>query len=265
VSAPAASHGAATRAASAPASARRNPPAVRAPTARAARPRHAELPPLGSLNRLAVSENGGATLVGLALAGFVLVAGLVAVDVGALVSARAAVQTAADMAALAALTPLDPVPIEHQGAASPTQDRAVSRATGIAAANRAELVLCECSAVQAVVRVRRRVRLVPGGVTVTLDAMARAVLGPPPTTSRPVVPPADLLRAVDEDPPNRSRGVADDEAAGRPAGHRERRDGGAPVRGRGHRGPAGQLAGDPPELRPKVRRSMAGATRSSVR
>jgi len=50
-------------------------------------------------------EKGGATLVGLALAGFVLMAGLVAVDVGALVGARAAAQTAADLAALAALSP----------------------------------------------------------------------------------------------------------------------------------------------------------------
>jgi hypothetical protein len=50
-------------------------------------------------------EKGGATLVGLALAGFVLMAGLVAVDVGALAGARAAAQTAADLAALAALSP----------------------------------------------------------------------------------------------------------------------------------------------------------------
>jgi len=45
--------------------------------------------------------------VGLGLAGFVLMAGIVAVDVGALAGARAAAQTAADMAALAALTPRD--------------------------------------------------------------------------------------------------------------------------------------------------------------
>ena len=35
-------------------------------------------------------EQGGATLVGLALAGFILLAGLAAVDVGALAAARAA-------------------------------------------------------------------------------------------------------------------------------------------------------------------------------
>ncbi|HWD44507.1 MAG TPA: hypothetical protein VHM23_12510, partial [Actinomycetota bacterium] len=52
-------------------------------------------------------EEGGATLVGLALTGFVLLAGVAAVDVGALAGARAAAQTAADMAALAALAPLD--------------------------------------------------------------------------------------------------------------------------------------------------------------
>ena len=56
-------------------------------------------------NLLEWPERGGATLVGLALAGLVLMAGVVAVDVGALAGARAAAQTAADMAALAALTP----------------------------------------------------------------------------------------------------------------------------------------------------------------
>src|SRR5215218_2730684 len=50
-------------------------------------------------------EQGGATLLGLALAGFILLAGLAAVDIGALAAARAAAQTAADTAALAALTP----------------------------------------------------------------------------------------------------------------------------------------------------------------
>ena len=47
-------------------------------------------------------ERGGATLIGLALAGFILMVGLVGVDVGALAVARAAAQTAADLAALAA-------------------------------------------------------------------------------------------------------------------------------------------------------------------
>jgi hypothetical protein len=107
-----------------------------------------------------VVENGGATLVGLGLAGVILMAGVVAVDVGALVSARAAVQTAADMAALAALTPVDPFALDRQGPAELPQGRETSRSAEIAAANGAELVLCECSAVQALVHVRRPVRLV---------------------------------------------------------------------------------------------------------
>src|SRR4030095_3180168 len=47
------------------------------------------------------------SVVGLALTGFVLLAGVAAVDVGALAGARAAAQTAAEMAALAALAPQD--------------------------------------------------------------------------------------------------------------------------------------------------------------
>jgi Putative Flp pilus-assembly TadE/G-like len=66
-------------------------------------------PPLvaavASVGWTTAGERGGVTLVGLALAGFVLMAGLVAVDVGALAGARAAAQTAADLAALAALSP----------------------------------------------------------------------------------------------------------------------------------------------------------------
>jgi hypothetical protein len=132
-------------------------------------------------------ERGGATLVGMALAGFVLMVGVVAVDVGALAGARAAAQTAADMAALATLTPI----AEHAPGREPERegrpeiggqstDPRAARAAGIAAANGAELVRCDCSAVQAVVRVRRRVRLVPGGLTVLVSARARAVLGRPP-------------------------------------------------------------------------------------
>ena len=174
------------------------------------------------------AERGGATLVGLALAGFVLMAGVVAVDVGALAGARATAQTAADMAALAALSPeVEPPPQSapaHQqppeqgsattqvddlgtpqatartdgrkgfrpaakvegrkaaqaGAAVDERDWRASRAAEIAMANGAELVTCDCSAVQAVVGVRRRVRFVPGGHTVLVTARARAVLGWPP-------------------------------------------------------------------------------------
>jgi uncharacterized membrane protein len=174
------------------------------------------------------AERGGATLVGLALAGFVLIAGVVAVDIGALADARAAAQTAADMAALAALAPQVEHPHRSEPAHEPPPERgwataradgrATSRATAsmdgrataratapvdgpdrfrpaaadqaldwrasraaeIAMANGAELVRCDCSAVQAVVSVRRRVRFAPGGLTVLVTARARAVLGRPP-------------------------------------------------------------------------------------
>jgi hypothetical protein len=150
------------------------------------------------------AETGGVTLIGLALSGLVLMTGLIAVDIGALVIARAAAQTAADMAALAALTPVDvfaaprpPTPGPPPGPGSSgawDEGWGASSAVDIATANGADLVMCECSAVQALVRVRRRVGLVPGGLSVTVTATARAVLGPPPATSRPTVPPADLLR-----------------------------------------------------------------------
>jgi len=127
----------------------------------------------------------------LALAGFVLMAGVVAVDVGALAGARAAAQTAADMAALAALTPeVEPASLRADWgngsgafrfqAADQVQDGRTSWAAEIAMANGAELVRCDCSAVRAVVSVRRRVRFVPGGLTVSVTARARAVLGRPP-------------------------------------------------------------------------------------
>jgi hypothetical protein len=148
------------------------------------------------------AERGGATLVGLALAGVVLMAGVVAVDIGALAGSRAAAQTAADMAALAALAPEVEHPPQREPAHEPppergpatdkgegldvvraayqAQDGRTSRAAEIAMMNGAELVRCDCSAVQAVVSVRRRVRFVPGGLTVVVTARARAVLGWPP-------------------------------------------------------------------------------------
>jgi hypothetical protein len=138
----------------------------------------------------------------LALAGFVLMAGVVAVDIGALAGSRAAAQTAADMAALAALAP----EVEHPPQSEPAHEQLPERgsatdegegldisraadqvrngrassAAEIAMANGAELVRCDCSAVQAVVSVRRRVRFVPGGLAVVVTARARAVLGRPP-------------------------------------------------------------------------------------
>jgi secretion/DNA translocation related TadE-like protein len=135
-------------------------------------------------------ERGGATLVGLALTGFVLLAGLAAVDIGALAVARAAAQTAADMAALAALTP-------REGPVAPAGGSAETRAAELAGANGAELVSCDCSAVQAVVRVRRRQRLVPAGLTLALTASARAVLSQPPATNRATVRAVDHSRAAD--------------------------------------------------------------------
>jgi hypothetical protein len=129
-------------------------------------------PPVRSAAWLA-GEGGGATLVGLALVGLILAVGVVAVDVGALAGARAAAQTAADMAALAALTPTDAAVAAPGGSGSGR-----ARAAEIAAANGADLVACDCSVAEAVVTVRRRVRLAPGGLAVTLVARARAVLAP---------------------------------------------------------------------------------------
>jgi secretion/DNA translocation related TadE-like protein len=121
-------------------------------------------------------ERGGATLVGLALTTFVLLAGMLAVDVGALAAARAAAQTAADLAALAALTPGDGAP--------------AGRARAIAVANGTELVSCACRPAEAVVAVRRPVRLLPTGHLVRVDAMARAVLpGPAGQLHRPAARP----------------------------------------------------------------------------
>jgi secretion/DNA translocation related TadE-like protein len=129
-------------------------------------------------------ETGGASLVALALTAFLLLVGLLAVDVGALAAARAGAQTAADLAALAALTP--------------GGDPGAANAGAIAAANGAQLVGCDCSAVQAVVTVRRRVALVPTGLSVRVTARARAVLAARPeprcapmAASAPAVPGSD--------------------------------------------------------------------------
>ena len=59
---------------------------------------------LGEQSEATVGERGGATLVGFGLVGMLLMVGVVGIDIGALAAARAAAQTAADMAALAALT-----------------------------------------------------------------------------------------------------------------------------------------------------------------
>jgi secretion/DNA translocation related TadE-like protein len=143
-------------------------------------------------------ELGGASLVALALAAFLLLAGLLAVDVGALAAARAGAQNAADMAALAALTP---------GGGSPS-----ARAAAIAAANGAELAGCDCSAVQAVVKVRRRVLLAPTGLSVWVTARARAVLTPGP------LGPVGSAQALTDQEPRHGSGAPDRWK------HEERRD-----------------------------------------
>jgi len=58
-------------------------------------------------------ERGSASLIGLALCAFVVIATLVTADVGALAFARARAQTAADLAALAAVTPHPSGPLEQ--------------------------------------------------------------------------------------------------------------------------------------------------------
>src|SRR5512132_2095663 len=215
-------------------------PLVRGELAEAALGEWPEAPP---------GERGGATLVGLALVGVLLMVGVVAIDVGALAGARAAAQTAADMAALAALTPSD---AGDGGGSVAAEEWAESRAAEIARANGAELVRCDCSSVQAVGTVRRWLWLVPGGMRVAVSASSRAMLGGPPAASRATVQAVDLLRAVDGDLARRLRGATEGETVGRPAGQRERGHGGGAVRGVGGGGPgrcprraAGQPRGPP--------------------
>jgi secretion/DNA translocation related TadE-like protein len=116
-------------------------------------------PPTTSRRRQA----GSATLIALALTVFLTFAGVMALDVGLLVVARARAQTAADLAALAALTPA------HTG-------QGPGGAGAVAAANGAELVACSCGATEAVVTVRSRVGMLPAGTALTMTARARAVL-----------------------------------------------------------------------------------------
>lgn len=106
-------------------------------------------------------QAGSATVLALAFAVLLLLAGLVAVDVGLLVVARARAQAAADLAALASLTP--------PGAGA-------WMAGVVAVGNDAELAACACGAGEAVVTVRTRVRMLPGRMVVSVSARARAVL-----------------------------------------------------------------------------------------
>jgi hypothetical protein len=134
-------------------------------------------------------QAGSATLIALALTVFVMCGGVMALDVGLLVVARARAQTAADLAALAALTPAGGGQDASRGSrsdpASPIGNGGpASRASSVAAANGAELVACACGPTEVVVTVRRRVRVLPSGMLLSMTARARAVLpglnGPEP-------------------------------------------------------------------------------------
>jgi len=114
------------------------------------------------LSRPSRRQAGSATLIALALSVFVLFAGVMALDVGLLVVARARAQTAADLAALAALT------AAHAGPGP-------GGAGAVATANGAELLACSCGATEAVVTVRSRVSMLPAGLALSVTARARAV------------------------------------------------------------------------------------------
>ena len=77
-----------------------------------------------------MTERGSASLLGAAISGVILLVGLMVVTAAGVVSAAFHAQTAADAAALAAVSPAvwDPV----------------GAARGVAALNRATLVVCEC-------------------------------------------------------------------------------------------------------------------------
>jgi secretion/DNA translocation related TadE-like protein len=87
---------------------------------------------------------------------------IAAVDVGMLALTRTRVQSAADLAALAAVTP----------SAGPSDQVAEM----IARDNGARLASCECGPEESLVTVDQRVRLLPVGPTLRLEARARAVL-----------------------------------------------------------------------------------------
>jgi hypothetical protein len=123
-------------------------------------------------------QGGSASLIGLALCAFVVIATLVTADVGALAFARARAQTAADLAALAAVTPYPGAvgpggPAISIGLGSPAE-----RAQVVAVSNGAEVVTCSCGSLDTTVGVRVRARLIPFGTTVGVRAYARAVLPP---------------------------------------------------------------------------------------
>ena len=121
------------------------------------------------------AQRGSASLIGLALCAFVVIAALVTADVGALAVARARAETAADLAALAAVTPRlaasGPGAAEPGGPGSPAE-----RAHLVAASNGAVVVACSCDPLDSTITVRVQARLIPFGATVAVRGYARAVL-----------------------------------------------------------------------------------------
>ena len=107
-------------------------------------------------------ESGSVTVLALGFVVVLMAVTLVAVDVGMLALTRARVQSAADLAALAAVTPSSGPPGQA--------------AEMIARDNGARLASCDCRPEASVVAVDQRVRLLPVGPTVRMEARARAVL-----------------------------------------------------------------------------------------
>ena len=106
-------------------------------------------------------DQGSITLLAPAFMVVLVLVALAAVDVGAVVAARAGIQAAADLAALGALTGSDRAPDEV--------------AAAVASANGARLLACTCTAAESVVAVSRDVSLVPAGPSIRVTARARAV------------------------------------------------------------------------------------------
>ena len=122
------------------------------------------------------TQRGSASLIGLALCAFVVIAALVTADIGALAVARARAETAADLAALAAVTPHlaasgPSAPDNSSGLGSPAE-----RAHLVATSNGAEVIACSCDPVDSTVTVRVHAHLIPFGATVAVRGSARAVL-----------------------------------------------------------------------------------------
>lgn len=145
------------------------------------------------------AELGAVTLIVLALSAVVVVVAYIAADLGALEVARAQAQTAADLAALAAVTPA--------GGGTPA-----GRAREIAAANGADVTRCTCEPMEAVIGVRRRVLLAPFAMPVEVTAYARAVL------------PAPGAMVLQARRPSRSEAHAGGQPSGIDGEERERRD-----------------------------------------